>query len=335
MRLCIIDPAHNVPGLTRVFPEAAYYAHEPDGFFNYTWTQHMTNSDFERQYGFRYRTDWDTITSANYDHVFIVFTVYDAYGRKPYQHDIARAMLDRIYALIRAQTFKSVALFDTHDYPYDPNVYPDQPVDVFFKRHYSTTRSYKPNVFPFPLSMFGRPCVMWSLLDYIARPPSSPFQKRKDAVWIGGTYRHVHEEEGIVRDRAASHLQIHNHIVSYLSLPHEEYHRVLNTHAICVDLIGVGDPNKRTFEIFSSGSLWMSNIQDLTWGFEEGDHFSDLCIFSDGDDFLKKKTALLGNQDTYQSALQQQETLIRKYFNKDALRHYIIQRIGYDSNNAL
>ena len=71
----------------------------------------------------------------------------------------------------------------------------------------------------------------------------------------------------------------------------------------------------------------MSNIQELAWGFEEGDHFSDLCIFSDGDDFLKKKIALLGNQETYQSALQQQETLIRKYFNKDALRNYIIQKV--------
>ena len=287
----------------------------------------MNNSDFERQYGFRYRTDWSTITSSHYDYVFVVFTVYDAYGRKPYQHDIALAMLERIYALIRAQTFKCVALFDTHDYPYDPNVYPSQPVNVFFKRHYLKTQTYKSNVFPFPLSMFGKPCVMWTLLDYIARPPPPPTQKTMNAIWIGGTYTHIHTEEGILRDRAAIHRQICDHIISYSSLPYEEYKRALNIYAICVDLIGVGDPNKRTFEILSSGSLWMSNIQDLEWGFEEGDHFSDLCIFSDGDDFLKKKTVLLGNQDTYQSALQQQEALVRKYFNKDTLRKYIIHNL--------
>jgi hypothetical protein len=332
MRLCIIDPAHNMPGLTRLFPEADYYCHEPDAFFNYSWTQHMNNSDFERQYGFRYRTDWSSITSDNYDQVFIVFTVYDAYGKKPCQHQIALAMIERIYALIRSQQFKNVALFDTHDYPYDPNQYPGQPVNIFFKRNYSNKITYASNVVPFPLSMFCKPCVLWNMLNYTDQNSKQMNERKKEAIWIGGTYIHNHVEEGIIRNREAIYQQIRPYITSYSSLPYNQFIEAMQQYAICVDLIGVGDPNKRTFEIFTSGALWMSNIDGLQWGFTDGESFSDLCTFSNGEDFLKKKTLLLENPEIYKTALEQQETLVRKYFNRDALRKYILNHIP---NNLL
>ena len=328
MRLCIIDPAHNIPGLTRLFPDADYYAHEPDSFFNYSWTNHMSNDEFEKQYGFRYKTDWSPITSENYDHVFIVFTVYDAYGKKPCQHEIAVAMLERIYALIRSQQFKHVALFDTHDYPYDPNQYPGQPVNLFFKRNYSNKITYQSNVVPFPLCMFCKPCVMWTMLDYTDSPATTRQPNIMEAVWIGGTYTHNHKEEGIIRDRDAIHKQIRPYITSYSSLPYNRYIDALAQYAICVDLIGVGDPNKRTFEILKSGALLMTNIDGLNWGFTDGESFSELCTFSDGQDFLKKKTLLLGNPELYRTAVAQQDLFVRKYFNKSALRHSILTAIS-------
>jgi len=327
MRLCIIDPAHNIPGLTRLFPEADYYAHEPDSFFNYSWTHHMPPHEFERDYGFRYKTDWTSITSVNYDYVFIVFTVYDAYGKKPFQKDMATAMLERIYAHIRPQQFKCVCLFDTYDYPYDPTQYPGQPVNFFFKRNYSNKITYASNVFPFPISMFVKPCILWSMLNYTESPPLVSQQKIMDAVWIGGTYVHTHAEEGIVRDRTGIYEQIKPYVTTYTSLPYNQYIDALRQYAICVDLIGVGDPNKRTIEIFTSGSLWMSNIEGIHWGFTDGDSFSELCTFTDGNDFLKKKTLLLENPELYEAALNQQERLVRKYFNRDALRKYIISNV--------
>jgi hypothetical protein len=323
MRLCIIDPAHNLPGLTRLFPEADYYAHEPDNFFNYSWTCHMQNHEFEGHYGFRYKTDWSTITSDNYDYVFIVFTVYDAYGKQPYQHAIATAMLERVYSLIRSQQFKCVALFDTHDYPYDPNQYPGQPVNIFFKRNYSNKITYASNVIPFPISMFVKPCILWSMLTYTESAPLISQQKIMDAIWIGRTYTLTHTEEGIVRDRTGIHEQIKPYIISYTSLPYNEYIDSLRKYAICVDLIGVGDPNKRTVEILTSGALWMSNINELNWGFSSEDRFSELCTFTDGNDFLKKKTLLLENPEVYQAALEQQDRLVRKYFNRDTMRNLI------------
>jgi hypothetical protein len=327
MRICIIDPAHNIPGLTRLFPEASYYAHEPDRSFNYSWTCHMNNSEFEHLYKFRYRTDWNTITSENYDYVFIVFTLYDAYGKKPYQKDIAYWMIEKIYDIVRAQTFKHVIVFDTYDYPYDPNIFPNQPVDIFFKRNYSNKLTYKSNVYPFPLSMFVRPCVLWSMLDYVESYSEEHINKHMNAVYIGGHYKHENKDEGIIRDRTAIYEQIKPYCDTIQNMSYNDFKNTLKSYAICLDLIGVGDPNKRTFEIFASGSLWMSNIDGLNWGFTDGECFSDLCTFINGQDFLKKKTLLLENPDLYKTALEQQERLVRKYFNKDTLRKYIIQKI--------
>jgi hypothetical protein len=71
----------------------------------------------------------------------------------------------------------------------------------------------------------------------------------------------------------------------------------------------------------------MTNIIDLNWGFDAGDSFSDICVFSNGDDFLRKKTMLLENKESYDEALANQNYLIRKYFNKDRLRSYITKKI--------
>ena len=327
MRICIIDPAHNIPGLTRLFPEAVYYVHAPDSSFHYSWTHHMNSSEFEHLYKFRYRTDWNTITSENYDYVFIVFTLYDAYGKKPYQKDIAYRMIEKIYDIIRSQTFKKVIVFDTYDYPYDPTIFPNQPVDIFFKRNYSNKLTYNSNVYPFPLSMFVRPCVLWSMLDYVESYSEERTPKIMNAVYIGGHYKHENKDEGIIRDRTAIYEQIKPYCDTIQNMSYSDYKNALESYAICLDLIGVGDPNKRTFEIFASGSLWMSNIDGLNWGFEEGDSFSELCYFSDGADFLKKKTVLLENKDIYDKALKQQHRLVLKYFNKVALRNYILNRV--------
>ena len=328
MKICIIDPAHHMPGLTRLFPEADYYAHSPDSFFNYHWTNHMPPYEFEKYYQFQYRTDWSSIRSENYNYVFIVFPLYDAYGKKPFQHNIALAMLERIYSIIRSQSFLHVSLFDVHDYPYDPSLYKDQPVDTFFKRNYSIKRTYSSNVSPFPLSMFVRPCVLWNMLDSIDHIPTVELSSKiMEAIWIGGIYTHTDHNESIIRDREGIYRQIQPYIVSHHQLPYHEYLNTLRNYAIAIDIIGVGDPNKRTFEILASGTMLMTNITELDWGFDKGDSFSDLCIFSNGDDFLRKKTALLENKELYQGALANQNHLIRKYFNKDALRNYITQKL--------
>jgi hypothetical protein len=329
MKICIIDPAHHIPGLTRLFPEADYYAHVPDHFFNYYWTNHMIPSEFEKYYQFQYRTDWSSITSENYNYVFIVFPLYDALDNKSFFKLSALAMLEKVYSIIRSQSFQHVSMFDIYDYPYDPSTISiDQPINTFFKRNYSMKKSYSSNVFPFPLSMFVRPCVLWNMLHFVEKPEMEPSIKIMDAIWIGGIYTHIDNNENIIRDREGMFNQIKPYVVSYTYLPYDEYLNTFKKYAIVVDLIGVGDPNKRTFEILSSGSLIMTNIVDLNWGFENNDSFSELCTFSDGNEFLRKKTILLENKKAYQEALANQNYLIHKYFNKDTLRKYIMERLS-------
>ena len=46
MKLCILDPAHNIPGFKILFPESDYYAFEPCDFFTYSAINHMNNEQF-------------------------------------------------------------------------------------------------------------------------------------------------------------------------------------------------------------------------------------------------------------------------------------------------
>ena len=122
MRLCIIDPAHRINGLTLVFPEAHYFAHKRDSFYDY---EYYSVDEFKSQYGYEYKTDWSMISSDNYDYVFIVFTLYDAYTEdRAFFKQSCKNMLERIYDIIRKNQFKKVILFDVYDY--DPTIFPNQ-----------------------------------------------------------------------------------------------------------------------------------------------------------------------------------------------------------------
>jgi hypothetical protein len=67
-------------------------------------------------------------------------------------------------------------------------------------------------------------------------------------------------------------------------------------------------------------------MTDFNWGFQDGDAFSDLCYFSTKEEFIKKKEILFNNNDIYIHALENQNRLVQKYFNKDALRAYIVDK---------
>jgi len=322
MKLCILDPFHNMPGLTRVFPDAGYYSYPPDGIYNYHWTNHMSPVDFKRYYGFEYKTDWSSITSNTYDVLAIVLVVYDITV-----HKAAAGMLDMLQGVIKNQSFKRVVLFDTHDYDYDPTLFIPKGVDVFFKRNYSTRKQYDKRVVPFPVSMFVRKCILWSIIDYtdIPRCPTPP--KINDALWCGSIYIHKDDTYKIVRDRASAYAEIQSYVHTRHFPDPGEMIQAFRSFKICVDLFGVGNPNKRTIEIFISGSLRMHNFNDLNWGFEEGDSFHEACYFSSGDEFVSKKNRLLSDENLYNSALSCQENLVRKYFNKEALKEYILRTV--------
>lgn len=327
MKLCIIDPAAHIPSLKTLFPEAEYYAHEPDDFFRYITTHHYTKQQNLEKYGFEYRTDWESITSDKYDYIFISVPLADFFDTIsteliPY---IDR-MKDKIKYIIDTNKFKSVILFDTYDYDYDPNIMNNVwKVDYYFKRNYNKTKIYASNVFPFPYMMFVKPCVLSMVLNSSMNTVSDKINR---ALWAGALYNHINEKNKIYCMRQDMFEQIKDFIDNaYFS--ENEYINMIQKYKVVVDLIGVGDPNKRTIEILSNGTLILSMCGDLAWGFDDDDNFHPDTFFKTADEFKLKLDKILNDEDHYKKCLNQQENIIQKYFNKKWLRNYIEKCINY------
>jgi hypothetical protein len=333
MRVCIIDPAAHIPSMKILFPEAEYYAHEPDDFFRYTSTHHYTKQQNLEKYGFEYRTDWESITSTNYDYLFIVFPLADMFDTISYELiPYMDRMKERIKSIIDNNTFKSVALFDTYDYDYDPSIMNNAwRVDYYFKRNYNKTKTYSNNVFPFPYIMFVKPCVLGMVLN---SSENTITDKINRALWAGSVYNHINEKKNIYRMRQDIYDQIKVHIdTGYF--PENEFINMIKTYKVVIDLVGVGDPNKRTFEILSSGSLMLSMCGDLEWGFEDGDEFHTDTFFKTADEFKYKLDMILNDEEHYKKCIGQQKKIVKKYFNKKWLRSYIEKNIKYPVSDTV
>jgi hypothetical protein len=329
MSICIIDPASHMPGLKYLFPEAEYFAHEPDAFFTYVSTHHYTKQQNLQEYGFEYRTDWNAITDKQFSVVFIVLPLMDYFNvvttiLTPH----INRMLGLFHTIFSNNRFQKVVMFDMYDYDYDPNdVNTDIPVDFYFKRFYNKNKQYKPNVFPFPCSMFVKPCVISTML---AKNLGNSVNRINSPMWAGAIYNHVdgHFHPPIVRNRKDMFERIKHKLTVYNGLPIEEYIAAIRKHTIVVDLIGVGEPNKRTFEGFANGTLVMTMVKDLHWGFEEGDAFHPDTLFSSGEEFEQKIDRLLHDKLHYNICLTVQNYLVDKYFNKDWMRTYILRKLS-------
>ncbi len=329
MMLCIIDPAGHIPSLKTLFPEADYFSHEPDDFFKYTTTNHYNKEQFEKEHGFSYRTDWEKITQTNYQHIFIVAPLLDYYSPLssslvPYLNN----MLSKLRSILIQNTFKTVALFDVYDYDYDPNeINTEIRVDYYFKRNYQKGKSYKSNVFPFPCMMFVKPCVLNMVLNKDLYHATS---RKNTPMWAGALYNHIDTNFNppIERKRKEMYDSIKDSLVTYSNLQHNDYLQKIREHKILVDLIGVGDPNKRFFEGISNGTLVMTMTNNLDWGFYPGDEFHSGTVFSTPSEYHQKVQRLLVDQQFYNECLFHQNKLVEKYFTKEWLRTYIEKKIG-------
>lgn len=331
MKLCIIDPAAHIPSLKILFPESEYFAHEPDGFFRYITTHHYTKQQNLETYGFEYRTDWDNITSYKFDYLIICAPLWD-YHNSNTLAPLFKNMTDRIKYIIDNNKFKSVILFDIYDYDYDPNdLNSPWKIDYYFKRNYNKTKKYLANVFPFPYIMFVKPCVLGMVINPSENTTPNKINR---ALWAGGIYNHIDEKKGIYRMRQDIFNQIKDSIdTGYF--PENEFINMLRKYKVVVDLIGVGDPNKRTLEILSNGSLMLSMCGDLDWGFDDGDEFHPDTFFKTADEFKYKLDKILNDEEHYKMCLEQQQKIIKKYFNKKWLRSYIEKIIKYDVNDSV
>ena len=325
----ILDPFNHCPGLTILFPEYDYYCWEPSNFIHFKATNHMTNDQFEKIYKFRYLSDWSSISPEKYSTLFLVLPLLDCYeGNWCTKEDAVKMW--RVLCQIcfsPSKQYKTICLFDTYDYDYDPStLFPDVPIDVYFKRNMNKTKQYASNVKPFPYMIFLTPCPLFTMLT--KQIPSS--SHKKDAIfWSGGLYKHEQEYtihgsvHKVLRDRETIFHELQPSLSIQRGLSHDAFLEELAKHRYALDLQGVGDPNSRTFEIFLAGSLRLFNNTDLRWNFEPQDTFSPLCSFQTKEEFFSH-LQLLSDDATYKQALEQQTYILQKYMSKEALRTYIL-----------
>ena len=88
-----------------------------------------------------------------------------------------------------------------------------------------------------------------------------------------------------------------------------------------LDLLGCGDPNIRTFEILSSGSLRLSQRSNIKWTFDE--EFCEETIFDNENDLLEKLIRLESNIDLYKKCIDKQNYIVRTCMNKNSIKKYI------------
>jgi hypothetical protein len=325
MKLCILDPAHNIPGLKLLFPESDYYAVEPCDFFRYSAINHMNNEQFNKIYNFNYLTNLNNINSNNYNILFICLPFLDCIEGHQMTKDYGIRILQLIEIILENNTFQKVCLFDTYDYDYDTStLYKNPKINYYFKRNYNKNKIYSSNVYSFPYMMFVTKCVLTILLENNIIDNTNRINK---VFWCGSIFTHENKEFNIYKDR----IQIYNQIKEYLSihnnLSNEEFINTLKVYSMGLDLFGVGDPNKRTFELLANDVLVLTNRTDLEWGFENNDFFSKETIFTNKDEFIIN-LKLLENKEIYNKCLRNQKYLKQKYMNKEYLRNCILSKIS-------
>jgi hypothetical protein len=322
MRIAILDTFNQDIGLKILFPEASYYI-----FNSEESTIHHRHISYNK-YNFTPRVDISTITDINYDVIFFIISTYDILDEKPCFNLKIKNIFDRVTAIINTNNFKFVGLFDNYDFDYDPTIYVDNPkINLFFKRNYNKTKKYKENVVPFPFIMFGEKSLI-EKCDTELVSDIDFFKPKKPQIFFSGTlFTNNNLYENLNRDRLSIYRKIQNWIYNPGSLSYASFIETMRNSKYSLDLLGIGDPNKRTFDILLSGSLIISEYNDLVWPFEDGDSFFNETIFKNENEFFEKIRELEKDNELYIKCLRNQNYIVTKYFNKNWIRSYILSKI--------
>lgn len=314
MKIAIIDGVNQDIGLNILFPEADYFINNTE----------LDKNNSHNKYNIKPKTDWSQINDTNYDYLFIIIALYDAKpGTRFFKQNIYD-ILQREIEIINRNNFKKVFIFDNYDYDYDPNdILNNEKITFFFKRNYNKTKTYSSNVIPFPFIMFGEISIIEKIDNY-------NFVKNNNTInrifFTGTLFEHNDSQINYYRNRGIIYNKIYNYIYNPGYLYYNDFLKQLYESKYALDLNGVGDPNKRTFEILSQGSLMISEYNDLKWPFEE--EFSKETIFKDANEFIQKTNLLQNDINLYNKCLENQINIYKKYFNKNWIKSYILKYIN-------
>jgi hypothetical protein len=163
-----------------------------------------------------------------------------------------------------------------------------------------------------------------SLIEKIEHTYYSAFKYNR-VFFTGGLFIHDDPQINYCRDRKTIYNKISNYIYNPGHLNYNDFLQTLRTSKYSLDLNGVGDPNKRTFEILSQGSLMLSQFNELKWPFEES--FSEETIFKNETEFVNNLIKLNANDELYKRCLYNQLYIYNKYFNKKWIKEYVLNNI--------
>lgn len=326
MKIAIIDGVNQDIGLKILFPEADYFIFNTEDA-----TANSRNVSYKR-YNFTPKTDLSIITDTNYDYIFVVCALYDILPTHYFNQHV-KNIFEKVTNIINSNNFKFVALFDNYDFDYDPNNFVhNSKINVFFKRNYNKHKKYNSNVVPFPFIMFGDKSLI-EKCDTELVTNDEYFKKKIPRCFFSGckTSEHFYnydKDPDVLRDRKYFYDRIKSFLYDPGMLPYGQFINILNSSKFSVDLLGAGDPNKRTFEILLSGSLMISQYNNLLWPFEDDDSFSKETIFKDEHEFVNVINKLQHDNELYFNCLNNQYNIVKKYFNKEWLRTYILRAIN-------
>jgi hypothetical protein len=187
-------------------------------------------------------------------------------------------------------------------------------------------------VYPFPFIIFGHKIIIDMLNNTSTNTLTYSSENR--LFFAGNIYKHIDNIYGVSIDRINIIYKIKyilgNYLCFYNSLEYNQYVSELKKSKFCLDILGVGEPNIRTFEILASGSLLISQKNltgNLSWLLPDGIHFNSLTIFTDEIDLKNKLDILNNNDNLYNLCLEQQNFIVLHYMNTDFLRNYIVEKL--------
>ena len=321
MNISILDYFNHDTGLKILFNEADYYIVE--------------NKNKNEPY--QYFKSFDDM--KKYDHLFIITPTFDAinfYNNK--SHDVSPGFVDflsNLLTFIKTNKFKSICFFDNYDYDYDPNIifnignnnksdFENENI-IFFKRNYSKNINYPNNVFSFPYTMFFQKSIIETIYNPLYL--HNNIEKENRIFFCGSLFNHKDDLYGQYRNR----IETMNKIKSKLNifqpyyLQNDIFLNEMMKSKYCLDLLGCGDPNFRTFEILTSGSLRIAERSPLKWNFQ--DDFCEETYFDNENDLYEKIKKLENIPGLYDSCLNKQKEIVNKYMNKEYLKNEIISKI--------
>jgi hypothetical protein len=331
-KIAIIDFKNQDVGLKIIFPEAEYFILEEE----FDRTQINTKYNINPIVHNKHVNVFDFITDEIYNTLFIIgglyacLKMYDNKLNSHFNDDMYYKQFLPIIELIKKNKFKNICFFDNYDYDYDPNIIFDsnfiESHDVkFFKRYYNKEKTYKSNVYSFPYIIFGYQCNIEMVTDLFYKY-NNP-NKISRIFFSGSPLVHIDDIYGVNRDRR----DILNKVIKKINLynpghlPHNLFMSEMRNSKYSLDLLGVGDPNIRTFEILCSGSLRLWQRSNLKWNFDHD--FCEETVFNNENELLEKIIKLENDLELYQRCLNKQNEIVTQHMNRDVLRNYILDKI--------